>query len=264
MAQNFLSRAEFARTPAGQKPGATYEGYTSWVTNTRARRAAARAIPADPLAPTPEPMLRQQTSQAVHAQIDPILNEIMRSTDNAAAGVERATETHAARLAPFADAAKERFGRAAQGIAGVGEALAARLAGRGVEEAGGLKAKLAAIDAPGALVNELAGATAGFASGAANAGFASDSAALEELLSRKAGAEDFAGSLPGIARVAGVRSVGDVRAEGQRQVGEVRGKIPGLLENLMEGARDRELNKAIARTGLQTDAQKAKIGRAHV
>lgn len=244
-----LTPQQFAAHPASKKPGATYESYLRFVAKRRGAKLASAAT--DPLAPTPEPVLRQQTTEAVRAQIDPIIREITGSTDRAARGVESLTDTYASRLAPFEDAAKERYGRAAEATAGVAEALANRLQGRGAEEGAGLRQKLAQIGAPDRLTQEVAGGAQGFAAGAANAGFGIDSAALDEIIGHGATAEDFAGSLPGIARIAGVRAVGDVRRQGQQQIGEVRGKIPGLVGELMEGARDREVNKAIARLGLE-------------
>lgn len=257
-----MTPQQFAAHPASRKPGASYVGYRRFIAN----RRAASGVAADPLAPTPEPQLRQQTTEAVRAQIDPILREITASTDRASKGVTSLTETYAGRLAPFADAAKERYGRAAESTAGVAESLANRLAGRGVEEGAGLKAKLAQINAPDRLTQEVAGGAQSFARGAANAGYGVDSAALDEILGQGATAEDFAGSLPGIARIAGVRAVGEVGREGQRQLGEVRGKIPGLVGNLMEGARDREVQKSTARVareiGMQESAAEAKAAAA--
>jgi hypothetical protein len=249
-----LTPQEFAQHPASKQPGASYQSYLRFVAKRRAAKLG--AVQADPLAPIAEPVLREQTSSAVHAQIDPILKDIMAGTDRAAAGVESLTNTHAARLAPFEGAAKERYGRAAEGTAAVADALAGRLEGRGAEEAGGLKAKLAAIGAPDRLTQEVAGGAQQFAHGAANAGFGVDSAALDEIIGHGATAEDFAGSLPGIARIAGVRAIGDVRREGQKQLGDVRGKIPGLVSELMDSARNREVNKGIAKLGLQESTAK--------
>jgi|SRR5215831_212221 len=45
MAAPLLTPAQFARTPVGQKPGASYHGYVSYVTQTRAARAAAAMNP---------------------------------------------------------------------------------------------------------------------------------------------------------------------------------------------------------------------------
>lgn len=244
-----LTRAEFMRHPASKKPGASYEGYLRFVAKRRGARLAAAA--ADPLAPTPEPVIRQQTTQAVRAQIDPIIANIMRDTDRAASGINLATGTHIRALEPYDEATRERFDRAEEATAGVADALHSRLTGSGAAAAGGLREKLAAINAGTSIENELAGGVETFAKGAANAGFGIDSAALEELISRGVGAEDFAAALPGIARIAGQRAVGDVRATGQRSIAEVRGKVPGLVSELLEGARDREVNKAIAKLGLQ-------------
>lgn len=244
-----LTPQQFAAHPASRKPGATYQSYLRFVAKRRGAKLATAA--ADSLAPTPEPVLRQQTTEAVRAQIDPIIREITGSTDRAAKGVESLTDTYAARLVPFEGAAKERYGRAAEATAGVATALADRLAGRGAEEGASLKQKLAQIGAPDRLTQEVAGGAQAFATGVANAGFGVDSAALDEIIGHGVTAEDFAGSLPGIARIAGVRAVGDVQRQGQKQIGEVRGKIPGLVAELMESARDREVNKGIARLGLQ-------------
>lgn len=255
MAQNLLSRDEFARTPAGQKPGASYQGYTSWVTNTRAKRAAARLAAApDALAATPENVLGQQASQNVRAQIDPLIKEIMASTGRQAAQVGGLTETYASRLAPFEQAAKDRYATAAAGSAGVAQSLADRMSGAGASEGESLAAKLRAINAPGALVSEIAGGATDFGRGAGDAGYSTDASALQELISAGATARDYAGSLPGLARLEGQRAEGQVRGEGQRQIGDIRAKVPGLISNLMESGRDREVSKAIALRGLQEKA----------
>lgn len=255
-----LTPQQFAAHPASRKPGASYSSYLRFVNKRRAAKLG--AVAADPLAPTPEPQLRQQTTEAVRAQIDPIVAEIMGSTKQAAKGIDSLTSTYASRLEPFEGAARARYGRAAEGTAAVAESLANRLEDRGGEEAAGLQGKLAQINAPDRLTSEIAGATTGFAKGAANAGFAVDSAALDEILGHGATAEDFAGTLPGLARLTGLRATGDLQREGQRQIGEVRGKIPGLVGELMESGRDREVNKGIAKLGLQetqirTDAETA-------
>lgn len=244
-----LTPQQFAQHPAARKPGASYQGYLRFVANRRG--AALAGASADPLAPTPEPVLRQQTTEAVRAQIDPILKNIMGDTSRAAQGIELATQTSARRLEPFAGAAKERFARAAEATAGVSQALADRLAGKGTEAGQGLREKLAAINAPARLTQEVAGGTEQFATDAANAGFGIDSAALDEIISRGAGAEDFAAALPGIANIAGIRSIGDVKAAGQQSLADVRGKVPGLIANLMDSARSREVQKGIAKLGLQ-------------
>lgn len=263
MAPRLLTRSEFLQTPAAKKPGASYENYARFVARRRAARQSAAAAPEDPtVAATPDNVLRARNAEAVRARIDPELKSILADTDRAASGIELATSTHARRLEPFAGAARERFGRAAEATAGVSQALADRLAGKGAEAGAGLREKLAAINAPDRLTQEVAGGTERFGTGAANAGFGIDSATLDEIISRGAGAEDFAASLPGIAGIAGVRSIGDVRAAGQRSVGEVRKQVPALLAELMNSDRNRELEKANIRTareiGLQkTEAEKA-------
>src|SRR5215471_3448175 len=47
MAPPLLTPAQFARTPVGQKPGASYHGYVTYVTQTRAKRAAAQTAAAN-------------------------------------------------------------------------------------------------------------------------------------------------------------------------------------------------------------------------
>lgn len=254
-----LTHGEFNQTQAARN-GGTYTGYLSYVAKHRAAKLAGQQQ--DPLAPTPDAQLQAQASSAVHAQVDPILKEILGSTNRAAAGIESATATHASRLEPFAGAARERYGRAAQETAGVAQTFADRLAGKGTEAAGSLRTTLEGINAPDRLTQELAGGVDSFGKGASNAGFGIDSAALDEIIARGATAEDYAGSLPGIARIAGVRSIGDVRAEGQKQIGEVRGKVPGLIADLMNSGRDREVNKAIAKLGLQETQAKLAAGAA--
>jgi hypothetical protein len=272
MTQNLLTREQWAQNPASRKPGATYEGMVSWVTKTRARRAAARLAAApDALAPTPESaitavpaayqptppaavpaayqptpdnVLGEQVSQNVHSQLDPLIAEIMRSTAQQAGQIGGLTDTYAARLAPFEGAAKERYATAAAGSAGVAQSLADRMSGAGTDAGAGLRAKLEAINAPGALVENIAGGAADFGRNAGNAGYSTDASALQELIAAGATAQNYAGALPGLARLEGQQQVGRAQGEGQRQIGEVRSRIPGMTADLLAGARATELQKA--------------------
>lgn len=245
-----LTRQEFMRTPAARKPGATYEGYLRFV----ARRRASRTTAADPFAATPEPQLRSRVTSDVRAQVDPIIAEILKGTDTQASGIEAVTNRYAGSLGRFEEGTRSRYGRSKAELAAVAEGMANRLGASGAAVSSELSGKLAAINAPAAQVAGVAGGAAGFARGAANAGFGIDSAALEELISRAAGAEDFAAALPGYARMEGIGRIADLRSASEKDVRELRAKVPGLVAELLGKERDRELDKAIARAGFQQDS----------
>lgn len=255
---SLLSREQFARTEAGQKPGASYGGYRSWVVKTRARRAAARLAAApDTTAPVSEAENLRRSGAEVRGETNALVAEIMRGTKQAAQQIGGLTDTYASRLAPFEGAAKDRYAGAAAGSAAVATSLADRMSGAGASEGENLAAKLKAINAPGALVENIAGGATDFGRNAGNAGYSTDASALQELIAAGATAQDYAGSLPGLARLEGLRGVGQVQAAGQKEIGDIRAKVPGLIAALMESARDREISKATLRTSRE-------IGRAHV
>lgn len=230
-----LQRSKGIRNPS-------YEKYLSFLANRRGQIAQQRQ--ADPFAPTPEPRLRSQVEESARAQVDPIIEAILGDTDRSAAAIEGVTDRYAGQLSGAQQAAQGIFGRATESTSRVAEALSDRLAGRGGEAAGGLTEALSQINAPARQINEVAGLAQTQGTGAANAGFAIQSGALEELISRGAGAEEYAEALPGFARGQGLGAIGDLRSESQRDIRDIRGKVPALVADLLEKARDRELRKA--------------------
>lgn len=257
MALKTLSRQEFLQHPVGRKaiarglkPAEAYGNYLSFVRTRRARRAAQ---PTDPLAPLSEPQLRTQVSQALRSQTDPLLAEITREEQGRTAAVDRATRGRMLGLSGYDDRAREIFGRAQTGAAKVGDALKSALYGSGAAAEQGLTKALEAINAPEALVTEVAGGAAGFAKGAANAGLAEQTGFLGELIGRGAEAENFASLLPGFAEQQGAMEQRDLRAGAAAERATLRGKIPGVTADLLSDARDRELQKLITRLGFSQD-----------
>jgi hypothetical protein len=64
---SFLTPAQFKKTAAAQKPGASYSGYRNWVTRTRASRAASRA---PSVMPTFQGLLTPQQVAQAKATVD--------------------------------------------------------------------------------------------------------------------------------------------------------------------------------------------------
>ncbi|HXH87327.1 MAG TPA: hypothetical protein VNI55_01800 [Gaiellaceae bacterium] len=294
-----LTRPEFLLSSAAKKPGATYEGYLSYVANRRG--AAQQSRPVDPLAPLSDSTLRQQTmrpfdaslaptsdnmirrntTENVRAQIDPIIAEISRSIEaRAKAGMGAIggyTNELAQNLGGFDVKARDIYADAQGRQASVNNALAESARGEG----GRLQAELAGkLGAAGITDTGTSGEAARIGQGSAGASFARGGADLSELIARSASAQEYAAKLPGLARLGGLQSARTLQLESSKdladQTGQIRSQVPGLIAELLEsgrgreitkagardarfntdvglaeGARDREVNKGIARAGLQ-------------
>jgi hypothetical protein len=207
----------------------------------------------DPLAPIAPRALRRQVTADVRAQTIPLARELTRQINaQAAAG--------AANIAGVSNQLAQTLGsqqgiqrdiyeraRASQGALDTEQANAFGQAGQGL--ASGLAARLQSAGAPSTLADSLGAAMRG----AAGAGLARGSAEVGQLTADQAGAESYAAKLPGLAQLAGLQGVSQRRAQAQQdlstQLGALNAKVPGLIAQELESARQNEYNKAVARLG---------------
>jgi hypothetical protein len=253
-----LTRSEFLAHPVGQKalarglkPQQAYSNYLSFVSKRRAQRA-------DPFAPLSENTLAQRVRHAVGAQTDPLIAQINREAGAQSATIDQSTRARAESLRGVAPVVSGAFGRAEQATAGVGDVLSEHLAASGNEAGRGLRDVLAQMNAPEALVNQVAGGVEGLGQGAANTEFALQSGVLRDLLARGAEAETYAGLLPAFAQSEGAQAQQGVRSSADKSIADIRSKIPSAVASLLGEARNQELQKAIARQGFGLD--QAKLG----
>lgn len=159
---NVLTRAEFAKTPAARKPGASYGGYVNWVTKTRARRQATRA--SDPFGTAMSGLTASlQTPAQQQASVNQLVNSGINSGVagiNAASAAARTTaENQATRAQGFAaalaaltkddpTAIRDTYMQQADFLKGLGTGLTGSLQQAQQQVAGEQQAKVAALGAP--------------------------------------------------------------------------------------------------------------------
>lgn len=262
MGPKTLTMPEFIAHPVGQravarglKPKQAYNNYLHYLAAHRGGHGGGHAAAPrlDPLAPLGEHALAGQVSSAVSAQTDPLISRINREASANVDRVDAATRVHADRLKAVAPVVGGAFGRATDAAAGVGDVLANRLAASGQEQGGSLRQALAGMDAPQRLVDQVAGGVEQFGRGASNAGFALQTGTVRDLLARRAEAEGYAGMLPGFAEAEGASYGRGIEQQAAKDVGGVRDKIPGLIADLLDSGRNREVQKAIALEGIRGD-----------
>lgn len=210
-----------------------------------------RRLARDPLAPTRPAVLQREARAAAKAQIDPIVAELTRSTNaRAAAGSKNITgvtqalqnqlygaEGRTAAIYQDSQRQLDAVNQQVQGqVSAAGQSGAAALAARlalGGQQQLGLGEKLAA---------EGQGATAATAAYGGNAS--------AQLIQSGAASRNFAATLPGLAGLSGLQGVREMEARKQQElaegVAEIRAKIPGLVSQLVESGRNREVDKAVA------------------
>lgn len=199
--------------------------------------------------------LEEQARQQVMGSVNPVVAEIQRAIGDrirsGMASITGLTNQYAQNLAPIAGQSREIFDRAQTSQQGSDTALANRLGQVGQIAGGELAAKMNAIGAPQRAVAETAGVVPTTATGAANAGFAQGSATLGELISRGAGAQDYAAKLPGFARLGGIQAAGQLQGNLSRdlaeQIGAIQAKVPGMVQETTTSLRSNELAQEAAR-----------------
>jgi len=204
------------------------------------------------LAPTPPKVLRRQVAQSVNAQVAPYLSQINRAERQGASQIGVYSDALARQLAGAVDQTRANYGQAEASQAAVNAALANRLSGAGNQLSNDLAGQLAAAGqstAPSSAVGAIG-------SGAANAGFASGSASLSNLLAQGAAAQQYAGQLPNLARMRGLQEQGLFQQQQEKSRADILAKVPGLIDSASKQAQANEFQKAVAvQSGLVDQAK---------
>lgn len=232
--------ASIARRPWAARPQSRLPGYPSW------------------LQPISDADLETGVRGRVKAMTDPVVAEITRSINADVAarsqGIKRYSDEIAQSLASYQPTVRDIYQRAQQAQASVGAASANRIQGAGADLSNELAAKMRAINAPETQIQQDAGGLAVAGAGGGNAGYLGDSAELSALISRGAGAEEVASREPGWARMAGLKAVGQIESDAQRdladRIGEITSQVPATVAELLEAAKLQELEKGKQRRGI--------------
>lgn len=254
-----LTRGQFAQSKAGQKQGATYERYLSYVNHARSQVPGGTS---EALAPAAAPdfntlvgiaqralgpsltdaQITAKANGAVSGAMAPITAGIsdlygkrLGTVQNAISGYTNTAGDALAHM-PLPD-----YGAAVQSRAAADSALTGFLGTQGQGAADALKGKLAAIGAPDASQALANTSTAGVAGQAAGGLLAAGTAGIDRTLADKTAGQAYAESLPGLVQLAGMQNQRLASAQNasglQTALSDVQTKAPelalGLEQNLM-------------------------------
>lgn len=209
----------------------------------------ARRHPYNPLAPLSQKQLNQMAQRYAQAQYGPVLSQINKDyaqrAQAGASAIAGSTNQLAQALAPIAGQTHAIYGQAQQAQAGLDTGLANRLTAAGIAAQSDVGGQLAAAgQAPSPVNLGQIGAGAGAAS------YGLGSAALSRLVAEGAARENYGAQLPGIARLAGAQRGQDLALQlesgRQKDVGDLRSKIPGTVAQIQQDLQNREFQKAAA------------------
>lgn len=229
-----------------------------------------RQPPYDPLAPVRPRVLRRQVRRDVLASFTPLARQITREFDRRTrAGTQNITgvSSELARgLTPLAATEQGIYGAARDDLGKIDTAIADRLTAAGKQGADTLKQQASLSGIPSALVESLTGGAERVGSSAAASRYAHGGAEQAALAAHGAAAAGYAAKLPGLAQLSGLQGVRDLEAASHRdqtsQLDRLRSQMPSLLASELRDARNREVNKAVARMGNATDVFRAETSAA--
>jgi hypothetical protein len=214
----------------------------------------------DPLGPIAPQQQRRLALQYVNALVNPVMRQIEAQFNRQLAGgaglIRGYTNQLQSSLAPLAGQTQQRYTTADQSLAQIDNALSNKLTAAGQSGQGELAKQLTAAGIPLNAAPDIASMGAG----AGAAGFAKGSAARQALVQQGAAATDYAASLPAIAGLQGgqtLRSYGAQLAN-QRQTAmeNLRGRIPGLAQQIGTQLSNLDFQRAAARIGFVGDQAK--------
>ena len=247
-----LSKSQFLR----RRPEGSYDRYLSYIRANRPGRVAARkASELDYLAPTPPKQLRSQVTSQVNASVNPLLDELNRSfAARAKAGQEAITGYTGSFLDAIkgiAPAIQGAYGQAETQQAGISDALSSFLSGAGQERSAELGQALAAAGQP----TGPAAAPAALGQGLAGTEGAMGVTALSRLIAEGAAQQAYALKQPDIAVASGLESSRALGSQLNQQLADALGgatsRVPGTIADLMNEARNREVQKRLGVLGLE-------------
>lgn len=264
MAPITLTRAQFAATPVGSKPGAKYGNYLSFIKARRAGTPAAAAPPAhpaapvDPFAPTTPgqitsatnritgmygtPLTDPQITTAAQAQVDPLIAALTAKVTKQTGDASHAISVNSAALAKALSAIDygEPYRGAESEQAAVDAALQQSLDGGGSALSADLKSRLGQIDDPTVAAAGDALASRGTALGTTE--LARGSASLSNLIANAAAAKEYGKKEPGIAGLAGLEGIAGVEKQGTSDIATQTAAILQQLPQIVQSLRAENTN----------------------
>jgi hypothetical protein len=180
-----------------------------------------------------------QIQTSAQGQLSPLIQQLTDSLNRQAQAGGQAitgyTSQLAQQLAPFQQSAANIYGGAQQSQAASDAALSQKLSGEGGQQAQDLGARLASINAPGA-VNAAVGQGMSDATGSGNALYATGSASLANLIASGAAEQSYAAKQPGLAGLAGEQQIGGLQSSIANSLASGTDKInaqaPGIVSGL--------------------------------
>lgn len=281
-----LTPAQFAKTAAAKKPGASYDRYTAYATNMPKKRAAKRqrlAAEAAGSGLSDEQAFADQWKQiaGMFGGIDPSFNarsdaeisrlagsdvasiidpQIARITERISGQARQGHDAITKAYGGLAESAKDvagnvrqDYGQAEGDLAATTGALGEFLKGRGASAFADLSGKLGDAGLPQDAVQDAAGGAQGLAAGAAGEAAGRGFSGLTRTIGERAANLGYADKLPGLAALSGA-DLGRTHEAGMRELldnslGDITAQIPGLTSELARGYRGDEITKAGQRSG---------------
>lgn len=217
------------------------------------------------------PLTDAQIQTNAQGQLSPLIQQLTdslnRQAQSGTAAIGGYTSDLAKALGGYQQNAQNIYSGAQQSQAASDNALTAKLAGEGGQQAQDLGARLASINAPGA-TNAAVGAATQNAIGSGNALYATGSASLANLIASGAAEQSYAGKLPGLAGLAGEQQLGGLQHSIASSLADktagIEAQAPGIVSGLQTQRSDLLGKKETLRGDLNTffstrDNQKAAL-----
>lgn len=207
-----------------------------------------------------------QAAGIAKAQLDPLVaalaSSIGQQTTAGIGAIKGYTGQLAQSLGGEQQQAQGIWGAAQQAQAAQEAAFAQRLSSGGEQLAGELSQRLASVNAPAA-TGQMAANVAQTGAGAGNAAYGTGSAAMGQLISQGASAQDYASKLPGLAQLGGIQAVRDFGLNQQKTLADASQQLlaqqPGLQNqalSYMQGQRQAATQQTQANRQYQLAAAK--------
>jgi hypothetical protein len=235
---DFLSKDQYSQTTAAKKPGATYSSYRTWVTKTRAKRAAARNAPALPPTPMPSYPAGSLMGQAqgmvqpqYNAALQSIIDSITRSTKLGQNAISGYTSNYLQQLPAIQAQIKSIYAGAKNEQGQVNAGLQALTQHQNAQATGDLAAANAGAGGTGAGV----AAVQALGQGSLAAGSAYGGSTMERLIGQGAANQAYAAKLPAYGAALGQQTMGQFLAAQQQsqadQTSQLAQQLPGWVQS---------------------------------
>lgn len=271
----YLTKSEFLKISKEKGLKGNYGNYRQYVDTQRSRREAQRIaaqaqgtgqgfyqtppsliesqanryFPIDPFlgATAPNALMRQASSLAnplFASAIKNITDQINARSKAGTQAIEGYTNQLAGNLGQYAGVTQSIYDQAKGEQGRIDDALRTFMQSQGSALADQVRQQAIAAGQSTAGANQMAATGAG----AAAASAASGSAAASLLAAQGASAQDFASSLPGVARLEGAQQLGAFQGDLNRMlaegVGDLKAQVPQTVSALYQNLLDREMQKA--------------------